>query len=62
MGKFALRSSARLDEFEHEFIPDDTIWRECDEGEDSFEDLIIIEGTYFIYLRLQGLGYLLIHY
>lgn len=42
MGKFGLSSSARLAEFEHEFIPDDTIWCEYSENEDPFEDLVII--------------------
>lgn len=52
MGKFALKSSARLAEFEREFIPDDTPWPECDEGENPFEDLVKTEGTYPIYISL----------
>ena len=58
MGKYALKSKARRLEFEDEFIPDNTIWRECNEGEDPLEDLVITKGTYPIYIsffRATGL-------
>lgn len=38
MGKYALRFDARITEFEEEFIPDITLWRECYVGEDPLEE------------------------
>lgn len=64
MGKFALRSRAKRLEFEDEYIPDNTVWHECNEGEDPFEELMIQrENIPFSshFLGLLGLDYILIH-
>lgn len=49
-GKYALVFSTRIDEFQEEFIPDGLIWRKCSEDENPFEEIVIIEGTYLVYI------------
>lgn len=46
MGRYALRSDARVDEFGQQDIPKGTIWRKCGPSEDPFTDLRAKDGNY----------------
>ena len=50
MGIYALKSDVRGKEFENKYILSEGIeWRECESGEELFDDVTIPVGTYPIY-------------
>lgn len=58
MGRFALRSEAKLEEFGLLYIPEGTTWHECDLEKNPYDDIPIKEGTYPIrisFFRHPGL-------
>lgn len=49
MGKYTLRTVAKRLEFEDQFIPDNTVWKECNTNKDPFDSMFLLEGQYPIY-------------
>lgn len=54
MGRFTLRSDAKLKEFGRLYIPEGTTWDECDPKRNPYDNIPIKEGTYL--LEFHSLG------